>query len=230
MASRNWRAEARTHDGVEDPARGAVLEDAAAIGAREGHRPAGDRVEDFAEVQRRADGPDDLAERPRLLQRLREVVGPRLQLLEEAHVLDGDHRLIGKRLKQRDLLVGERAGPPGAGPRWRRWVCPRAASAPRGWFAIPVRSWTARDVRVCPRARRQVVHVNDPALEHGAAGHRPGVERQAGGRADWQPALRSWPRCAAASPSTRQHQRVLARSPVARVLRHGVEDRLQVGR
>ena len=30
------------------------------------------------------------------------------QLREQAHVLDGDHRLVGEGLEQRDLLVGER--------------------------------------------------------------------------------------------------------------------------
>ena len=32
----------------------------------------------------------------------------RLQLGEEADVLDRDYRLVGERLEQRDLLVGER--------------------------------------------------------------------------------------------------------------------------
>ncbi len=30
-----------------------------------------------------------------------------LGFVEQAHVLDGDHRLAGKRLQQRDLLFGE---------------------------------------------------------------------------------------------------------------------------
>ena len=34
----------------------------------------------------------------------------RLHFIEQAHVLDRDHRLIGKGLKQRDLLVGELPG------------------------------------------------------------------------------------------------------------------------
>jgi hypothetical protein len=32
----------------------------------------------------------------------------RLQLLEQPHVLDGDHGLVGEGLEQRDVLVGER--------------------------------------------------------------------------------------------------------------------------
>ena len=35
-----------------------------------------------------------------------------LQLLEQAGVLDGDDGLVRERLKQRDLSVGERDGPP----------------------------------------------------------------------------------------------------------------------
>jgi hypothetical protein len=34
---------------------------------------------------------------------------PRLQLLEQAHVFNGDHRLVGERLEQLDLLVRERS-------------------------------------------------------------------------------------------------------------------------
>ena len=47
-----------------------------------------------------------------LLQRLREVAVARLQLLEQPHVLDGDDRLVGEGLEQRDLLVRE--GLPGS--------------------------------------------------------------------------------------------------------------------
>ena len=46
-----------------------------------------------------------------LLQRLGEVGVPGLQLREQPRVLDGDDRLVGEGLEQRDLAVGERAGP-----------------------------------------------------------------------------------------------------------------------
>ena len=95
-----------------------------------------------------------------------------LQLLEEAHVLDGDHGLVGEGLDQRDLLVGER-------PDLRR-----ATMAPMG---VPSRSiGTARTGRLSSRLAhgprdfgyvlalgRQVVHVDDPALEHGASATTP---------------------------------------------------------
>ncbi len=43
-----------------------------------------------------------------LLQRLGELAGPRLHLVEQPHVLDRDHRLIGEGCGEADLLVGER--------------------------------------------------------------------------------------------------------------------------
>ena len=43
-----------------------------------------------------------------LLDRLGQLARPRLQLLEEADVLDGDDGLVGEGLEQRDLPVGER--------------------------------------------------------------------------------------------------------------------------
>ena len=44
-----------------------------------------------------------------LLQRLGELAGARLHLVEQPHILDGDHRLVGERGDQFDLLVGERS-------------------------------------------------------------------------------------------------------------------------
>ena len=66
-------------------------------------------VEHRLDVGRRAaDDPQDLAGRRLLLERLGEIAVARLELLEQAHVLDGDHRLVGEGLQERDLLVGER--------------------------------------------------------------------------------------------------------------------------
>ena len=42
-----------------------------------------------------------------LLQRLGELARARLHLVEQAHVLDRDHRLVGEGGHQLDLLVGE---------------------------------------------------------------------------------------------------------------------------
>ena len=52
----------------------------------------------------------DFAQRLQLADRSRELAGPRLELLEQPHVLDRDHRLVGKGLEQRDLIVRKSAG------------------------------------------------------------------------------------------------------------------------
>ena len=43
-----------------------------------------------------------------LLQRLGQLARARLHLVEQPHVLDRDHRLVGEGLDQLDLLIGER--------------------------------------------------------------------------------------------------------------------------
>ena len=68
-----------------------------------------DRVEDRLDVGRRArDDAQDLAGGRLLLERLGEVGVLGLQLGEQPRVLDGDGRLVGEGLHQRDLAVGER--------------------------------------------------------------------------------------------------------------------------
>ena len=42
-------------------------------------------------------------------QRLREIAGPGLQLVEQADVLDRDHGLVGEARDELDLLFGERS-------------------------------------------------------------------------------------------------------------------------
>ena len=60
------------------------------------------------EIERRAaDHLEHFAGRRLLLQRLRQLAVARLQLREQPHVLDGDHRLVGECLEEHDLLVGE---------------------------------------------------------------------------------------------------------------------------
>ena len=61
----------------------------------------GHHLQDWLDVGRRAaDDPEDVACRRLLLQRLRDFAVARLHLLEKPHILDGDHRLIGKGLDQ----------------------------------------------------------------------------------------------------------------------------------
>ena len=69
---------------------------------------------------------------------LGEVLVARLELVEQAHVLDGDHRLVGEGLEQLDLLR-RRTGAGARGSRRSRpiGVTPRAASAPRATARRP---------------------------------------------------------------------------------------------
>ena len=50
--------------------------------------------------------PEDLRRRRLLLQRLGQLACARLHLVEQPHVLDRDHRLVGEGLDQLDLLFG----------------------------------------------------------------------------------------------------------------------------
>ena len=43
-----------------------------------------------------------------MLQRLAQFRVALAEFLEQAHVFDGDHRLVGKGFEKRDLLFGER--------------------------------------------------------------------------------------------------------------------------
>src|SRR5215831_5145259 len=56
---------------------------------------------------RAADDPKDFARRCLLVERRGQFSVARLQFLEQPHVLDGDYRLVGEGLEQRNLLVGE---------------------------------------------------------------------------------------------------------------------------
>jgi hypothetical protein len=90
----------------------------------ESDRPLKNGVEHGLHVRRRArDNSQDLGGGRLLLQRL-------FCLLEQADVVDGDHRLGGEGLEERNLPVGERpyVGPPdgdrpdGLGPAEQRYV------------------------------------------------------------------------------------------------------------
>ncbi len=87
-----------------------VLEDRASVRARELHRPANDRGEDGVEVERRADRAPDIAEGRELRDRAGELLRPRLQLGQQAGVLDRDHRLVGEGREERNLVASEPAG------------------------------------------------------------------------------------------------------------------------
>ena len=84
-----------------------IVVDRAGIGAGKLHRLGDDRAQDFVEVERSVDRLADLAERAQLFDRLRQLGGAGAQLVEQAHVLDGDHGLVGEAREQFDLLVRE---------------------------------------------------------------------------------------------------------------------------
>src|SRR6266511_4078410 len=65
-----------------------VLEDGAASGAGQLAGTGDDRVEHCLDVERRAHRPTDFAQGRQLLDRLDQLARPRLQLLEEANILD----------------------------------------------------------------------------------------------------------------------------------------------
>ena len=69
----------------------------------------GNGIEDRLHVRGRArDDPEDLAGGGLLLEGFGEVAVPGLELLEQADVLDGNDSLVGERLHEIDLLIGER--------------------------------------------------------------------------------------------------------------------------
>src|SRR5215831_20354812 len=82
--------------------------DEPAIRSAESHRAGDQSVEHGLEIERRtADQLEHVAGRRLLFEGDPQLAVARLQFREEAHVLDGDHGLIGKGLEQVDLLVGE---------------------------------------------------------------------------------------------------------------------------
>ena len=90
-------------------ARFVVLVDGAAVHAGQLIGAGYDRAQNGSQIQRRADRLPNLTERLEFAHGPRQLGGPRLQLLEQPHVLDGDHCLIGEGPEQRDLLVRERS-------------------------------------------------------------------------------------------------------------------------
>ena len=81
----------------------------ALVGLAEPRRRFCQRVEHRLQIEgRAADDLEHVGGRCLLLQRLAELRGARLDLFEQAHVLDGDDRLVGKGLHQLDLPLRER--------------------------------------------------------------------------------------------------------------------------
>ena len=63
------------------------------------------RIKHLLQIERRpADDLEHVGRGRLLLKRLRQLARARLDFVEQPHVLDGDHRLVGEGLEQRDLL------------------------------------------------------------------------------------------------------------------------------
>ena len=143
--------------------------------AEQPHRAVRDRLEHRLHVGLRlADDAQDVGGGRLPLQRLAEVVVARLQLLEQAHVLDGDDRLVGEGLEQRDLLVAR------TGPRRVR----NTVIAPIGLPSRSIGTAAGRSGARPPRASALACrrsgscdtsgHVDDGAIEDGARRRTPG--------------------------------------------------------
>jgi hypothetical protein len=96
----------------EDLAVLVVLVDHAGIGARELRGAGHDRAQDGGEIQRGIDRLTDLAQRAKLAHRSRQFTRAGFELLEQAHVLDGDDGLVGKGFQQLDLGLRKATGFP----------------------------------------------------------------------------------------------------------------------
>src|SRR5437867_136417 len=82
--------------------------DDSTVGATEPRCVLDERFQDGLEVERgAADDLQDFAGGGLLLQRVGQGLVPGLELLEQAHVLDGNDRLVGEGLEQADLPLGE---------------------------------------------------------------------------------------------------------------------------
>src|SRR5262249_19946937 len=84
------------------------LVDDAAVASGQLNGAADDGLEHGLELERGADRSADLTERAKLRDRPGKFARARLHLVEQPHVLDRDHRLVGEGGYQLDLLVGER--------------------------------------------------------------------------------------------------------------------------
>ena len=211
-------------------------EDQRTLGLAQPDRVLGQRVEDRLEVE---GGPPDhleqLAGRRLLLERDPQLAVARLQLGEQAHVLDGDDGLVGEGLQEVDLLVGE--GPPARARQTT--IAPmgmpsREASAPRAGFAAAAAMVTRSGCSVLGIERR----VRDVRRPRGSRIARP--ESVSRAMAADTPAAAAIPRlvtprdgatsmsCLAVEPDTRRLK--LASQSRTRALDDGLEHRLDIRR
>ena len=103
-----------------------------------------DGAEHCLEIKSRADRLADFSQRFEFPDRPSQFAGSRFQFLEQPHVLDGDHRLVGEGFEQLDLLVCERANFSSANHNHsdRQYLRAAAASQASCEYQYLLRSWT----------------------------------------------------------------------------------------
>ena len=85
------------------------LVDNTPAGSGELHRVANDGAEHSLEIESRADGLANFAQRFQFPNRPRQLAGPRLQFLKQSYILNRDHCLVGESFEELDLRWGEGA-------------------------------------------------------------------------------------------------------------------------
>jgi hypothetical protein len=140
-----------------------------------------DRREHDFEIEGGADCAADLAQRLQLVDGPRQFARPRLQLLEQADVLDCDHRLVGEGLEEVDLLVRERLDlDPANQDR------PDRLALAHEWCGQHGALVAAPDPRkLTVGLPTDVLDVNRPAFDDRASGVRATIHRNDFGRAEW---------------------------------------------
>src|SRR5262245_9834168 len=111
-----------------------------------------------------------------MFQSLREVARARLHLVEQPHVLDSDHRLVGESLDQLNLLLSERVN---LGTRQEhcadRVSVAQQRYAERGAKVPPSLRFDQSELRI----GQNVGDVNRSAFQHGSCADRSAVKLQA---------------------------------------------------
>ena len=146
-----------------------VFVNRSAVGAAQLHRVGDDTGEHGFKIQSRAHRLADLAERFQFSHRPNQLAGALLQFLQQTHVLDGDHGLIGEGGDQIDLAVAKTACIHSEDDNdTDRNAFSRAKAQPS--IARKVRQ--SAPTSVIFRIRLEVGDVNYTALEHDPAGNR----------------------------------------------------------
>jgi hypothetical protein len=180
-------------------------------------------------VEARADGASHLAERLQLVHEAGQLVRPLLEFREQAHILDGDHRLVGKGLEQSDLSLREE---PHLGTadddRAGGDTLTEQRDAQRGTMTpLPRRGTTFGKLLRCGL---HISNLQRLPLEHHAAGKHPATDREgelANGSVGDRAMIGHQTQAVAFQPEDGGVERITQAGGTGR---HGIEDGLDVGR